>query len=104
MNKPDTQAVERVRKDLLKLSGATERGDLKTARQLAGHLEESLQMLIEQMNKPDTQAVKRARKDLLKFSTATARGDQEVARQLAGRLEESLEELLDQMRQTRGGS
>ena len=51
MNKPDTRAeeCERVLKDLLRFFRATARGDQEIARQAAGHLEESLEELLEQM-------------------------------------------------------
>ena len=108
MNKPDTHPEEckHVLKDLLRFSRATARGDQEIARQAARHLEQSLEMLLDQMNSPDTQAeeCKRVLRDLLKFFRATARGDQEIARQAAKRLEDSLKRLLERMRQTSGGS
>ncbi len=51
MNKPDSLAEEykHVFKDLLRFSKATARGDQEIARQAARDLEESLEMLLEQM-------------------------------------------------------
>lgn len=51
MIKPDIPAEEfkHVLKDLLRFSRATARGDQEIAREAAGHLEESLEILLEQM-------------------------------------------------------